>query len=301
MKTGIHQHLEAWARTKGLQTARSYCRDVRDNIPWLNDETRQEFAEADGNEFSGRGEEPPKIAALHSSSALAVNFFDYWRHRDKSALASALGPRNWPITQIRFEEKFPTGIGPRSPNIDVTFRYDSGRLLAVESKFTEWLGHSGRKRLRDAYLERNRNVWAAVGLRGAQKVAEQYLEAGFDHLDVPQLLKHMLGLASQPSPWHLLLLWHRCDDERAPLMQDEIDRFRELLGTDGSNFSAMTYQQLWKRSAPAIRDEHPEYVEYITHRYFDDPSEFLSLQEWLSSLPSRPVALKVTLPPRSKE
>src|SRR5262249_54846211 len=159
-------------------------------------ETRLEFDAADGNEFSRRGEKPAKIAALHSSSALAVNFFDYWRHRDKSALA-ALGPRNGPITQVRFEEKFPTRIGPRSPNIDVAIRYESGRILAIESKFTEWTGHSGRKALRDAYLAGNRNAWATVGLPGAQKVAEQYLEHGFDHLDVPQLLKHMLGLASQ--------------------------------------------------------------------------------------------------------
>ena len=31
------------------------------------------------------------MRALHSSSALAVNFFDYWTNKDKSPLLSALG------------------------------------------------------------------------------------------------------------------------------------------------------------------------------------------------------------------
>ena len=31
------------------------------------------------------------MRALHSSSALAVNFFDYWTDRDKTPILSALG------------------------------------------------------------------------------------------------------------------------------------------------------------------------------------------------------------------
>ena len=41
-------------------------------------ETVNDFKNANGQEF-GNGIDPGKIKALHSSSALAVNFFEYWK------------------------------------------------------------------------------------------------------------------------------------------------------------------------------------------------------------------------------
>src|SRR4051812_48580589 len=86
----IKEKQRAWAARTPVACDGEYCLDPKANIPWLSDETFREFLAADGNEF-GTGEGRPKIAALHSSSALAVNVFDYWRHRDKSPLAVALG------------------------------------------------------------------------------------------------------------------------------------------------------------------------------------------------------------------
>ena len=50
----------------------------------------EELGKGDGNEL-GNGIIPGKIQALHSSSALGVNVFDYWKKQaDKSDIAKAL-------------------------------------------------------------------------------------------------------------------------------------------------------------------------------------------------------------------
>lgn len=256
-----------WARNAGLACTNGYCDEPEANVPWLNAETRREFAEADGNEF-GREGGTPKIAALHSSSALAVNVFDYWRKRDKAPLVAALGYGDKRAVALSFEGKFQTGVRPRAPNIDLVLRFDDGSILALESKFTEWMNHAGRKALRPVYLEDGASRWTSKGLPGVQHAADSYLTAGFDQLDVPQLLKHMLGLANQSAPWHLMLLWHRCDEELGRAMDREIESFKRLLGLDAGRFSSMTYQSLWKTLAPQVTGAHPEYAKYISERYF---------------------------------
>ena len=68
-----------WAESIDLTLdAAGYCMSPDSNLPWLSPQTRAEFESADGNEFGSDGARA-KIAALHSSSALAVNLFDYWR------------------------------------------------------------------------------------------------------------------------------------------------------------------------------------------------------------------------------
>jgi hypothetical protein len=267
----IMKRLQDWALKENLDVDQDYCRDPAQNVPWLNPETRAELIAADGGEFTVKGK-GAKIAALHSSSALAVNVFDYWRHRDQGALGPALGFPQAIATSVQFERKFPTGIGPRSPNLDVVLTLQDRSLLAIESKFSEWTGAPGRTPLRQAYFPSGRALWTENGLSGTQRVAETYLTDGFHHLDVPQLLKHMLGLAHscKQQPWRLLLLWHRCDRELGSRMDNEIGRFVELLGPDRLHFSSMTYQEFWGLLAPSIRLEHADYARYVEDRYFAD-------------------------------
>jgi hypothetical protein len=260
--------MEEWARAAGVGCTDGYCDDPLHNMPWLNPETHNELLHGDGNEFGEPGKRP-KIAALHSSSALAINVFDYWRHREKSAIGASLPrPAGARIKQLLFEQKFPTGIS--RPNIDVVVEWDGAGMLAIESKFTEWMGNSGRKALKDAYFPNTKELWKAAGLPDAQRAAEQYLQVGFDHLDVPQLLKHMLGLAHtcRERPWALLLLWHRINEEMAPAMENEISQFQQLLGKDCTRFVTMTYQELWQQLVAGIGSGHEQYVTYITARYF---------------------------------
>ena len=255
-----------WAESAAVPFSGDYCTDPRSNLHRLSDATFAEFSAADGQEFSD-AKGAPKISALHSSSALAVNFFEHWREGDRAPLARALGLAPRRIVELRFEQKFPTGVGPRSPNIDVTLDLDDGSVFAIESKFTEWMGSSGTQALREAYLPGNPR-WAKAGLPGAQKLAESTgVGSGFKRLDVPQLLKHMLGLANQPRDWHLLLLWHRCDEALGKEMDAEITRFRTLLGSDNTRFSSMTYQDLWGRLKPLLGPASGDYQSYLEMRY----------------------------------
>lgn len=83
--------------------------------------SREEFEAADGRELRYHDGEPPKMHAVHSSSALAVNVFDYWRQiRDVSgngqalrSIASACGVPCTGIDNLHFEQKRPVCDEPR--------------------------------------------------------------------------------------------------------------------------------------------------------------------------------------------
>ena len=75
------------------------------------------------------------MRALHSSSALAANLFDYWTERDKSPLLAALGVDAKGETSLDFEARFPTGLGGTPPHFDMAMRRSTGFVVAVEAKF----------------------------------------------------------------------------------------------------------------------------------------------------------------------
>jgi hypothetical protein len=236
------------------------------NLPWLTPEIRADFAGADGNEF-GSESRRAKIAALHSSSALAVNIFGYWKHKDPSALAVALGLTGG-IASIHFERKYTTGIGSRSPNIDIVLHRPSGGVLAVESKFCEPFSLAPNKAIQGKYFPADRGVWTAAGLPGAQRAADAVRNGNpLRYVDSPQLLKHMLGLARSGEDWALLLLWYVPTDLRTT-MEAEAEEFGRMLGADAHRFTCMSYQALWRSMRPDLDDRHREYAEYVQARYF---------------------------------
>ena len=143
MRSLLKDLQNAWARSCGLAVDDAgYTHRPEENLPWLTPRTRADFEAADGNEF-GATRKRAKIAALHSSSALAVNVFDYWTVRNAAPLAAALNLA-YPIADIRFERKFPTGVGSRAPNLDVVIAGPDRQLLAVESKFLRTLFVQGK-------------------------------------------------------------------------------------------------------------------------------------------------------------
>ena len=257
----------AWASKSGQATNDiGYFVDASFNLPWLTDEIRADFDAADGHEF-GRVGTPGKISAPHSSSALAVNTFSYWSARDKAALGRALNFDG--IASIRFEQKYPTGVGNRSPNLDVVMESSTGKRLAIESKFCE--PFSGRKKspIQPKYFPAGK-LWRDAGMPGAQEVAESCSESitGYEFLNVAQLLKHMLGLGKLGGDWRLLLLWFAPSPEIARKMLIEADRFANALTSDSIRFSAMTYQDFWAALSPYLMDTHRDYSDYMNHRYF---------------------------------
>jgi hypothetical protein len=256
-----------WASRTKVSTADGYCLTAEQNVPWLTERMRKELEEGDGKEL-GSEERPGKVCALHSSSALGLNVFGYWQDRDRAPLATALG-LSQSISDVQFERKFATGVRPRSPNVDIVLTLNDGSIVAIESKFTEWQGTAGTKPLRDAYLPSDTKRWAQAGLLGAQRAAEGCREVpGFVRLDVSQLLKHMLGLASQERPWRLVLLWFKELGTLSEQMEREIARFQDILGPDAARFSAMTYQELWSRLQGSLDEQHGRYRTYLQDRYF---------------------------------
>lgn len=246
-----------------------YCATPEENVPWLSPEIRSDIAAGDGGELSERSGRV-KICALHSSSGLVANVFGYWTDHDASGLASALRLSTG-IKEIRFERKYDTGLGGRSPNVDFTVACRDESVLAVESKFEEsyW---PKRRTLRDSYFPPGVGLWAQDGLPGAQAAAEAiYHEGGsqFRGLDAPQLLKHMLGPAKTGiKAWHLLLLWYEAPAAASVEVRREIDHFRLLLAGDAERFETRTYQEVWLSLAEQLTPDHYRYRTFVGSRYF---------------------------------
>jgi hypothetical protein len=87
-----------WALNRGIQLIGSevsrgrpaYTPELNQNLfDPLSLDIRKSFEQGDGNEISGN---PAKMQAIHSSSALSVNVFQYWqRIEQESIIASACG------------------------------------------------------------------------------------------------------------------------------------------------------------------------------------------------------------------
>ncbi len=110
-KTELLQQQRNWAELHGLQPdARGYLTDVASNLlrP-INSKTRLAFEKGSGSELQDTPTRPAKMKALHSSSALAVNIFDSWVSRDKSALQAALRVDR-EISSVAFEARKPGQI-----------------------------------------------------------------------------------------------------------------------------------------------------------------------------------------------
>lgn len=273
-----------WANNKGLQLVGSaglrgrkvYTTKIEDNLfKPLNIKTKKELAAGDGGELNGKAGKPAKIQALHSSSALGINLFDYWRERlDSSLLFSACGLSRAGSKlsgQIQFEQKLP--IDDRfqySPNIDVLFtpsQPQKFKVFAIECKFTEAYSSRRHGGIDQKYFT-NGTVWKNLS---ATKTLAQDIspdDSRFEYLHAAQLIKHILGLNRKcgHSRYRLLYLWYDAFGAPGFIHRQEVEQFSEVVRSDGVQFHATTYQELIIRIAEC-REEHSEYVTYITDRY----------------------------------
>ena len=251
---------------------REYLPHVRDNL--FNLLTEVEFDKGDGSELkdSPTRTRPAKMRALASSSALAVNFFDSWRDADKVALSEALG-LSAPIVELRFEFKtrdYP--VRPRSPNLDVFLRLEDGRCVGVESKFSEpFRSDDGHGLLSARYFPSGRSLWNDAHMESAQRLAER-MRPLWIHLDAPQLLKHLLGLANDPEkPSTLLYLWFDTGKQDSIAHRSEIDAFASALAGDAISFRSVTYQLTFAK-LPAGTSPINGWHTYMQSRYFQPSS-----------------------------
>jgi hypothetical protein len=268
----IKARQRTWASRNGRTVdADGYCTCADDNMVGcrLSDAAQRDFSRGDGTELGvngGRG----KIQALHSSSALACNWFDYWRGRDLMPLSRAFGIRV-PFTSLSLEQKFPTGLGGIGPNLDVLFTCADGSLFGIESKFTEpYTTTKSKTFLKPKYFLGGRSLWTEAGLPGFQAVADALRAGGhgFKVLDVSQLLKHVLGLAHSGHAWSLCCLWFDVPGSSiAVAHRSELADFQARLGNDAGHFSSMTYQELYARMVPFVGANDSDYMAYLRDRY----------------------------------
>jgi hypothetical protein len=289
----LERQQRRWAERAGIDfDSRGFVRDFDTNLRMpLAAATRAAFAR--GTELMPRKSQPARIAALYSSAALVANAFDHWSERDAAPLVDALG-FGAERARLAFEEPLPTGVEGDPPTSDVVLRFESGRVIAIESKFGEWLVRRGSNRadLKPKYFAGGRALWREAGLPRCQQLAED-LRAGrarFKHLHAAQLLKHALGLAraerervaggataeiasrdvpgtvGRNASYELRYLYYEWPRGPAAAHRDEIAGFAERVGAE-IRFSASTYQDLYRALDADARVDRA-YLDYLRARYF---------------------------------
>jgi len=270
-KTELLQQQRNWAESQGLDPdVRGYLSDVASNLlrP-MNSRTKSAFENGSGSELQDTPTRKAKMKALHSSSALAVNVFDSWVSRDKTALQGAL-KIDTAISSISFEEQFPTGLLGNPPNLDVALKLSDGSIVGIESKFSEWLSPKSVSKgpFKSKYFPAGTGLWEERGLPLSQELAAQMNSGAtrFRYLDAAQLLKHALGMATQLgdrfSLFYTYLDW---PGKESSLHIEEVSQFANFVGAE-LGFKAITYQQLLL-SMQEEQGMDSEYLDYLRERY----------------------------------
>ena len=238
-------------------------------------EVRTSFATGDGSELGTSGL-PGKMQAIHSSSALGVNVFQYWKSISAvPVVAAACGfcRRGSEVScDIQFEEKYPINDSfGFHPNIDVVIHNKPEARIqrfAIECKFSEAYGAHKHGGLKQKYLDCG-DIWDDIPkLRAfAQRISPDDKE--FKHLHPAQLIKHILAMKRQfgRDGFRLLYLWYDVLGEQGKCHQDEVEGFARVAAEDGIKLHSLTYQKLITTLANQLRSGHHEYVRYLTERY----------------------------------
>lgn len=277
----IKQRQILWAQRRGIELLgsagdrgeRAYTPDLQQNLfQPLSERARACYEQGDGNEL-GNGSRPGKLQAVHSSAAIATNFFDYWMSApDPSPILRALKVSAANEPEIEFESKF--RISPRhtrSPNLDVAIRY-GGRakqqVVAIECKFAEAYDGRGHGGLKPTYLE-DQSLWPGLPALYAFAKTISPEDESRRHLHPAQLVKHILGLTTSvgAGKFRLVYLWYDVPGPDGARHRAELDAFTEIAMQDGVDFQSLTYQELVLRLANKERASHGEYVDYLCERY----------------------------------
>ena len=260
--------------SKGDRGRKAYTQKLNDNLfKPLMVEVRNNFTQADGRELTGN---PCKMQAVHSSSALSVNIFQYWKKiKQVPAIATACGFDSTDDSSsqgISFEIKFPISEKfQHSPNIDVVIDNSSEsrfKVFAIECKFSEAYSSGRHSGISPKYIELD-TVWDDIPnlLELAKTISPD--DNKFTHLHPAQLIKHILGLKEKfgKDKFRLLYLWYDTIGPESGIHLKEIDEFTEITKADNIHFHAMSYQDLIIRLAKNYRKLHRGYIDYITGRY----------------------------------
>lgn len=286
----IQAKQQNWAKRKGLELfggtipnegEKNYLNSITANIfnQQLSEETYKNFKEGDGSETKDSKTRLAKMKALHSSSALPVNVFQYWQNKDTYPITYAckLCAKREAIENISvikgisFEQKFEISpdknLFPRSPNLDVVIENSKKWIYAIESKFTEPYKKK-QKGLSDRYTS-DESFWK--GLPNLKPLADKIRPDNneFKYLDAAQLIKHILGLKKQlgKSGFTLLYLWYDVIGNDGLEHRKEIEKFAEIAKKDNIKFRHITYQEVIINLSEEFYVGNEVYINYLTDRY----------------------------------
>jgi len=286
----IQAKQQNWAKKKGLELfggtipnkgEKNYLNSLSENIfnQKLSEETDKNFKEGDGSETKDSKTRLAKMKALHSSSALPVNVFQYWQEKDVSPILYACGLINRrPFNSdtlpnaIKFEQKFEICDNkkdfPKKPNLDVVIEYDDN-VYAIESKFTEPY-NSKPKGLREVYTSAQLDdLWKDI--THLQDLAKEISPDNneFKYLDAAQLIKHILGLKKQlgESSFCLLYIWYDVIGNDGIEHRKEIEKFAKIAKEDNIKFRHITYQEVMINLSKEFYFGNEVYINYLTDRY----------------------------------
>lgn len=281
----IQERQRAWALRRNIQLIGSqgdkgeklYTQRLADNLfggklePWA----REQIEAANGNELRGDASRPPKMQALHSSSALGVNVFQYWQQTNQldelgKALEIPAGAKSLCFECLDYPI-FDNDKTQRPPNIDAAIHYSrtgSLRVCGIECKFTE--AHSGRghRGLSQKYVEAG-DLWTDIPHLREFAVTISPDDKGYQHLHPAQLIKHILGMKRKhgKKSIRLLYLWYDVLGEQGHNHRKEIEQFAVVCEKDGVRFQDCSYQELFVRLLKNDRKAHQGYVDYLCERY----------------------------------
>jgi hypothetical protein len=269
-RSEILQQQLAWAAARRVAVdTKGYTNSLDDNLfQPLSAATRADFVAGSGDEL-GTPEKKGKMCALHSSSALACNVFDYWRARDLSAVSRALD-LGVTAKAMRFEAKFPTGLEGVPPNLDLAFDAEAV-TVGVECKFTEPFGSSKPSQpFKSKYFPPERKLWGEAGLPACQHLAEALQKGApqFKHLNGAQLLKHLLGLSRLGTgKFRLIYLWYAWAGPESDAHASEVAGFAAAIDKT-VQFRALTFQGLFDALSGNLKADDSSYAAYLRERYF---------------------------------
>jgi hypothetical protein len=236
------------AAASGSPVVDGYTRTPWENLlPTLTiGQARRAFADlggGDGSELKPTGTRPPKVCAAHSSSALAVNVFGAFVGSERELPGGT-------FDAVRFEQKFPTGLPGRSPNLDVVLS-GPGELVAIESKCLEYLTDheaSFQASYDAAITELAHASWQAF----IEDVRAD--PNSWKAVDAGQLIRHYLGLRraienGEERPATLLYLFWEPNDAAAheafTRHRETVLRMHEAVDDPTVRFRFVSYPELW--------------------------------------------------------
>jgi hypothetical protein len=276
-----------WAKRKNIKLIGSkvtkgfpaYTQKLDDNLfePLVSD-VINDLSKGDGGEILSKNNFPAKANAVHSSSALGINMFHYWKTSGKiDNIAHACGlcaKQNKMQTDIRFEQKFIISkTFQKCPNLDVVIENnenDQYKIYAIECKFSE--AYSPRKHggIDPKYFRSDiMPLWNDISniYDLAKTISPDDNE--FKFLHPGQLIKHILGLKNKfgKKDFRLLYLWYDVLGKEGYVHRTEIEKFSAYTNADEVKFSSISYQELITSLAKNYYETNEKFIDYMTGRY----------------------------------